>query len=86
MTDTHQKQPGNTLWKIAADLRGAMNADDFRDDMLSSLFLRSLSDNDETAATKELGKEYYDLFNNTLKTHKKGLMQQMFPAPTEQAS
>jgi len=25
MIDTHQKQLGNTLWKIADDLRGAMN-------------------------------------------------------------
>ena len=31
MTDTSQKQLGSTLWKIADDLRGAMDADDFRD-------------------------------------------------------
>ncbi len=35
MTDVNPKQLGNTLWKIAEDLRGAMNADDFRDYMLS---------------------------------------------------
>lgn len=35
-----------------------MNADDFRDYMLSFLFLRYLSDNYETAAKKELGKDY----------------------------
>lgn len=58
MTDANQKQLGNTLWKIADDLRGAMNADDFRDYMLSFLFLRYLSDNYETAAKKELGKDY----------------------------
>ena len=45
MTDTNQKQLGNTLWSIADQLRGAMDADDFRDDMLSFLFLRYLSDN-----------------------------------------
>ena len=28
---TEQKQPGNTLWRIADQLRGAMDADDFRD-------------------------------------------------------
>jgi type I restriction enzyme M protein len=28
MTATNQKQLGSTLWKIADDLRGAMNADD----------------------------------------------------------
>ena len=49
---------GATLWKIADDLRGAMNADDFRDYMLSFLFLRYLSDNYETAAKKELGRDY----------------------------
>ena len=58
MTDTNQKQLGNTLWSIADQLRGAMNADDFRDYMLSFLFLRYLSDNYETAARKELGKDY----------------------------
>ncbi|MCX6910418.1 MAG: type I restriction-modification system subunit M [Verrucomicrobia bacterium] len=58
MTDTNQKQLGNILWGIADQLRGAMNADDFRDYMLSFLFLRYLSDNYETAAKKELGKDY----------------------------
>jgi len=58
MTDTKHKQLGNTLWGIANDLRGAMDADDFRDYMLSFLFLRYLSDNYETAAKKELGKDY----------------------------
>ena len=58
MTDTNQKQLGNTLWSIADQLRGAMDADDFRDYMLSFLFLRYLSDNYEIAAKKELGKDY----------------------------
>lgn len=58
MTALEQQQLGNTLWKIADDLRGAMNADDFRDYMLSFLFLRYLSDNYEIAAKKELGKDY----------------------------
>ncbi len=58
MTDQDQKQLGNTLWGIADQLRGAMNADDFRDYMLSFLFLRYLSDNYETAAQKELGQDY----------------------------
>ena len=58
MTDTTQKQLGNTLWKIADQLRGAMNADDFRDYMLSFLFLRYLSDNYEAAAKKELRRDY----------------------------
>ena len=60
MTETNQKQLGNILWAIADQLRGAMDADDFRDYMLSFLFLRYLSDNYETAAKKELGKDYPD--------------------------
>jgi hypothetical protein len=54
----NQKQLGKTLWAIADQLRGAMNADDFRDYMLAFLFLRYLSDNYETAAKKELGRDY----------------------------
>lgn len=37
MTENDQKQLGKTLWNIADQLRGAMNADDFRDYMLSFL-------------------------------------------------
>lgn len=58
MTDQEQKQLGKTLWAIADTLRGAMNADDFRDYMLAFLFLRYLSDNYEVAAAKELGADY----------------------------
>src|SRR5438552_16554331 len=53
-----QQQLGKTLWAIADQLRGAMNADDFRDYMLAFLFLRYLSDNYESAVKKELGKDY----------------------------
>ena len=58
MTEQNQKQLGKTLWAIADQLRGAMDADDFRDYMLSFLFLRYLSDNYEAAAKKELGSDY----------------------------
>lgn len=58
MTQKDQQQLGKTLWDIADQLRGAMNADDFRDYMLSFLFLRYLSFNYEEAAKKELGKDY----------------------------
>ncbi|SIT97431.1 type I restriction enzyme M protein [Epilithonimonas bovis DSM 19482] len=61
MTLKQQQQLGKTLWEIADQLRGAMNADDFRDYMLSFLFLRYLSDNYEEAAKKELGKDYPQL-------------------------
>lgn len=53
-----QQQLGKTLWDIADQLRGAMNADDFRDYMLSFLFLRYLSGNYEASAQKELGSDY----------------------------
>lgn len=58
MTEHNQKQLGKTLWAIADQLRGSMDADDFRDYMLSFLFLRYLSDNYEAAAQKELGTDY----------------------------
>ncbi|MEM1013541.1 MAG: type I restriction-modification system subunit M [Planctomycetota bacterium] len=60
MTNDAQKQLGKVLWTIADDLRGAMNADDFRDYMLALLFLRYLSDNYEQAAKRELGRDYPD--------------------------
>ncbi len=60
MTEQEQKELGKILWAIADKLRGAMNADDFRDYMLSFLFLRYLSDNYETVVKKELGDEYPD--------------------------
>ena len=58
MTKEELNKLGKTLWDIADQLRGAMNADDFRDYMLSFLFLRYLSDNYEAAAKKELGRDY----------------------------
>jgi type I restriction enzyme M protein len=58
MTDLEKQRLGKTLWAIADRLRGAMNADDFRDYMLAFLFLRYLSDNFEAAAQKELGMDY----------------------------
>ncbi len=57
-TKQQQDKLGQTLWAIANELRGTMNADDFRDYMLSFLFLRYLSDNYETAVKKELGADY----------------------------
>ncbi|GMQ27018.1 type I restriction-modification system subunit M [Algoriphagus sp. oki45] len=68
MTKQDQNQLGKTLWDIADQLRGAMNADDFRDYMLSFLFLRYLSDNYETAAKKELGTDYPSLPADDLRT------------------
>ena len=47
MTEQDLNKLGSTLWTIADELRGSMNADDFRDYMLSFLFLRYLSNNSE---------------------------------------
>lgn len=58
MTQKDLNQLGSKLWEIANSLRGSMNADDFRDYMLSFLFLRYLSDNYEATAQKELGRDY----------------------------
>ncbi len=58
MTVQEQQKLGKTLWGIADKLRGAMNADDFRDYMLSFLFLRYLSENYLDAVKKELGSDY----------------------------
>jgi type I restriction enzyme M protein len=66
MNDQIQKQLGKTLWNIADTLRGAMNADDFRDYMLSFLFLRYISDNYEAAAKRELGRDYPNLPEDVL--------------------
>ncbi len=63
-----QKQLGKALWDIANDLRGAMNADDFRDYMLSFLFLRYLSDNYEASVKKELGSDYPKLEEDDKRT------------------
>jgi type I restriction enzyme M protein len=67
MTASEQKDLGATLWKIADRLRGAMNADDFRDYMLAFLFLRYLSQNYEEAAKRELGSDYPDLPSDVMR-------------------
>ena len=68
MTEQNQKKLGAVLWSIADTLRGAMNADDFRDYMLAFLFLRYLSDNYEAAAQKELGAEYPESIDSSVST------------------
>lgn len=58
MVKREQEELGKVLWGIADSLRGAMNADDFRDYMLSFLFLRYLSENYVEAVKKELASDY----------------------------
>ncbi len=57
MTQATQQKLGSMLWSIANTLWGTMNADDYRDYMLSFLFLRYLSDNYVKEARNELGEE-----------------------------
>ena len=52
MTDTNHKRLGNTPWSIADQLRGAMDADDFRDPMLSIGFPRGLTESRVAAALR----------------------------------
>lgn len=61
MTAQDTQRLGKLLWSIADQLRGAMDADDFRDYMLAFIFLRYLSDNYEEAARRELGADYPDV-------------------------
>mgnify|MGYP000542444073 CR=1 FL=1 len=68
MTKTDQDKLGKALWAIADNLRGAMNADSFRDYMLSFLFLRYLSHNYEQSAKKELGSDYPKLDEDDKRT------------------
>ena len=58
MTAIEQHKLGKALWTIADKLRGSMMADDFRDYMLSFIFLRYLSEQYEEAVKKELGSDY----------------------------
>ena len=68
MSNKQQQKLGKTLWDIADQLRGAMNADDFRDYMLSFLFLRYLSYNYEESAKKELRSDYPTLQEKDTRT------------------
>lgn len=68
MTKKEKQELGKTLWNIADQLRGAMNADSFRDYMLSFLFLKYLSTNYEESAKKELGSDYPELAEDDSRT------------------
>jgi len=68
MTKKDQQALGKTLWDIADQLRGAMNADSFRDYMLSFLFLKYLSTNYKESAKKELGSDYPELSEDDNRT------------------
>lgn len=57
MTEQEKEKLFNSLWDVADLLRGSMNADQFRDYMLSLLFYRYISANYEKAVRTELGSD-----------------------------
>ena len=59
MIETNQKQRGSTLWNLVDPLHGAMDADDFGDDMFSYLLFRSLPNSNETEAKRGLMQQFY---------------------------
>lgn len=70
MTAIEQHKLGKVLWAIADTLRGSMMADDFRDYMLSFIFLRYLSEQYEEAVKKELGNDYPETSQESMTTLK----------------
>ncbi len=68
MTQANQQKLGSMLWAIAKTLWGTMNADDYRDYMLSFLFLRYISDNYVKEAKSELGEEDFPNSDRPLTT------------------
>ncbi|MBC6404473.1 MAG: type I restriction-modification system subunit M [Rhodospirillales bacterium] len=65
MTGDEKRQLHGQLWKVADELRGRMDADDFRDYILGFVFLKYLSGKVEACARElletEEGAEYADL-------------------------
>ncbi len=69
MTEQEKDKLGKMLWAIADSLRGAMDANDFKDYMLSFLFLNYLSAHYVKTARNELGADYvYENENNDATT------------------
>ena len=54
MSEEQRRQLQQQLWKIADDLRGKMNADEFRDYMLGFIFYKYLSEKIERFADEVL--------------------------------
>ena len=71
MSNEETKELGRMLWSIADDLRGAMDADQFRDYILGFIFFKFLSDRYTDYCSRELAPEdgtlkdiYADKINN----------------------
>ncbi|OGL30845.1 type I restriction-modification system subunit M [Candidatus Saccharibacteria bacterium RIFCSPHIGHO2_12_FULL_41_12] len=69
MSEDQKKQLQTQLWKIANELRGKMDADEFRDYILGFIFYKYLSEKIELYANKELlandGIKYADIDEST---------------------
>ena len=68
MTGNEQRQLHRQLWKVADELRGRMDADDFRDYILGFVFFKYLSERVESHADKLLQPEHigpYDSLDPT---------------------
>jgi len=79
MTDQAQKELGKTLWNIADQLRGAMNADE-----LKTLELMRTAPTEQQRIAACLSSLDAVLAGQSqklaaLRTHKQALMQQLFP-------
>ena len=79
MTDQAQKELGKTLWNIADQLRGAMNADE-----LKALELMRTAPTEQQRIAACLSSLDAVLAGQSqklaaLRTHKQALMQQLFP-------
>jgi hypothetical protein len=59
MTATNQPQPTNTLWRIAADLRGLRNGRGFQDHRLSLLVPYPVSVSCEAAGKRGLMQQIF---------------------------
>ena len=57
MTDDQKRKLEQKLWDIANTLRGKMNADEFRDDILGFIFYKYLSEKQHLFANKLLETE-----------------------------
>ena len=63
MTDDQKKKLEQKLWNIANELRGKMNADEFRDYCLGFIFFKYLSEQLHEFANKILEEDNIDFIN-----------------------
>ena len=82
MTEDQKQTLERELWNIANDLRGKMNADEFKDYILGFIFYKYLSEKQDQYAQKRLKREdvknYAEVTNkNHIKQIRKGSIQKL---------